>query len=201
MRLASYLSIAERPTSQIPAAADRSPAPWDWSESCAPLRQRHVSLSRLNHWLPRVKTHPEIMQRTADFHDEIADALLPQTDPVFDDATTLHTAVDMLDPQPTAVQRLVGELLLQGQLRTAGLLRRHEDLHLRERERQEAQILPQPTPSRERVGGGLSDAQIMHTATVGVTEKEDREEGVDQQDVFHRVVFFLAAISTRLKIF
>jgi len=41
----------------------------------------------------------------------------------------------------------------------------------------------------------------MHTATVGVTEKEDREEGVDQQDVFHRVVFFLAAISTRLKIF
>src|SRR5712692_10046744 len=52
------------------------------------------------------------MQRTADFHYEIADALLPQTDPVFDDATTLHTAVHMLDPQPTAVQRVVGHLLL-----------------------------------------------------------------------------------------
>ena len=46
-----------------------------------------------------------------------------------------------------------------------------------------------------RVGGGLSDAQIMHTATVGITEKEDREESVDEQDIFHRVVFFLAAIT------
>jgi len=161
----------------------------------------HLSLSRLNHWLPRIQTHPEIVQGTAELHHEIAHALLPQADPVFHNTTTLDAAVDMLDPEPSLVEHLVGPLLLQGQLRTAGLLRRHEDLHLRERERQEAQILPQPTPSRERVGGGLSDAQIMHTATVGVTEKEDREEGVDQQDVFHRVVFFLAAISTRLKIF
>ena len=44
------------------------------------------------------------MQGTAEFHHEIADALLPQADPVFDDATALDTAVDMLDPQPTAVQ-------------------------------------------------------------------------------------------------
>jgi hypothetical protein len=37
------------------------------------------------------------MQGTADFHHQIADALLPQADPVFDDTTTLDTAVDMLD--------------------------------------------------------------------------------------------------------
>ena len=47
------------------------------------------------------------MQGTAEFHHEITDALLPQADPVFDDATALDTAVDMLDPQPTLVQRLV----------------------------------------------------------------------------------------------
>src|SRR6266571_160451 len=35
----------------------------------------------------------------------------------------------------------------------------------------------------------------MHTAAIGVTEKEDREEGIDQQDIFYRVVFFLAAIT------
>jgi len=78
------------------------------------------------------------------------------------------------------VERLVGQFLLQGQLPTAWLLRRHEDLHLRERERQEAQILQQPTPSREWVGGSLSDAQIMDTATVGVAQKEDEEQGIDQ---------------------
>ena len=71
-----------------------------------------MSLSRLNHWLPGGQAHPEIMQGTAEFHHQIADTLLPQADPVFDDATALDTTVDMLDPQPTLVERLVGPLLL-----------------------------------------------------------------------------------------
>jgi len=142
-----------------------------------------------------VQAHPEIVQGTAELHHEIADALLPQPDPVFHNATTLHTAVDMLNPQSAVVERLVGPLLLQGQLLTAWPLRRHEDLHLRERERQEAQILQQPTPSREWVGGGLSDAQIMDTAAVGVAQKEDDEESIDEQDIFDGVISFLAAIT------
>jgi len=40
------------------------------------------------------------MQGTTDFHYDIADALLPQAEPIFDDATALHTAVHMLGPQP-----------------------------------------------------------------------------------------------------
>jgi hypothetical protein len=81
------------------------------------------------------------MQGTAEFHHQIADARLPQPEPVFDDATALHTAVDMLDPQPTVMQRLVGHLLLPCQLLTAGFLRRHQDLDLGEGEGQEAAIL------------------------------------------------------------
>src|SRR5437016_14210531 len=38
----------------------------------------------------------------------------------------------------------------------------------------------------------------MDAAAVGRTQQEDREQGVDQQDIFHRVVFFLAAITFRL---
>ena len=72
----------------------------------------HVSLSRLNHRLPGREAHPEVVQGTAEFHHEIADALLPQADQVFHNATALDTAVDMLDPQPTLVQRLGGQLLL-----------------------------------------------------------------------------------------
>ena len=137
------------------------------------------------------------MQGATELHHQIADALLPQADPVFHKATPLDAAVDMLDPEPPLVERLVGQVLLQGQFPTAGLLRRHEDLHVGQRERQEAQILQQPTPGRERVGGGLRDAQIMDTAAVGVTEKKDDEQGIDEQDIFDGVVFFLAAI-TRL---
>src|SRR5215831_19375854 len=154
-----------------------------------------MSLSRFNHGQPGVQAHPEIVQGTAELHHEIADALLPQADPVFHNATMLHTAVAMLNPQSAMVERLVGQLLLQGQVLTAWLLRRHEDLHLRERERQEAQILQQPTPSREWGGGGLRDAQIMDTAAVGVAQKEDDEESIDEQDIFDRVVLFLAAIT------
>src|SRR3989442_1372318 len=87
-----------------------------------------LSLSRLNHWLPRGQTHTEVMERTTDFHHEIADALLPQADPVFDDATAFDTTVDMLNAQSAIVQGLVGPLLFQGEFLAAWLLGRHEDL-------------------------------------------------------------------------
>src|SRR5438876_7145790 len=92
----------------------------------------YLSLSRLNHWLPWAQAHPEVMQGTTEFHHEIADAVLPQPDPVFDDTAALDAAVDMLDPQPTLVQRLVRQLLFQRQLSAAGFLRRHEDRDLRQ---------------------------------------------------------------------
>ena len=81
------------------------------------------------------------MQGATELHHEITDALLPQADAVFHNATTLDAAVDMLDPQPTVVQGLVGPFLLQRQLLAAGFLGRHEDLDLGERKREEAQIL------------------------------------------------------------
>jgi hypothetical protein len=56
------------------------------------------------------------VQRTAEFHHQITDTSFPQTEAVFDDATALHTAVDMLDPQPTLVQRLVRHVLLPREL-------------------------------------------------------------------------------------
>src|SRR5207253_5147984 len=89
-----------------------------------------LSLSRLNHWLPRGQTHPEVVEGTTEFHHEITDALLPQADAVFDDATTFHATVDVLDPQPTLVERLICHLLLQCQLLAPGFLRGHEDLHV-----------------------------------------------------------------------
>src|SRR2546427_11733422 len=86
----------------------------------------NLSLSRFNHRLPGGEAHPEVVQGTAEFHHEIADALLPEADPVFDDATTLHTTIDMLDPQPTLVQRLVRHMLLQRELCAAWLLGWHK---------------------------------------------------------------------------
>ena len=88
------------------------------------------------------------MQGAAEFHHEIADALLPAADPVFDDTTTLDTAVDMLDAQPAVVQGLIGSLLFPCQLLAAEFLGGHEEIHGGKREGQKTQILQQATPRR-----------------------------------------------------
>jgi hypothetical protein len=42
------------------------------------------------------------------------------------------------------------------------------------------------------------DALLRDAAVVGLTQEEDGEWGLDQQDMFDRVVFFLAALTCRL---
>src|SRR5712691_11101994 len=139
-----------------------------------------LSLSRLNHWLPRGQAHPEVMQGTTDFHYQIADTLLPQTDAVFDDATALDTAVHMLDPQPAVSERLIRRLLFPRQFLAARFLGRHEDLDLGQRERQEAQILQQPAPRGQGIRRRVGNRLIMDPASIGVTQKKDRERSINK---------------------
>ena len=113
------------------------------------------------------------MQGTAEFHHQIADALLPQADPVFDDAAALDTAVDVLDAQPTLVERLVRPLLLPRELLAAGFLGRHEHRHLRERERQEAQILQEPAARRQGIRRRIRNGLIMGAAAIRVAQEKD----------------------------
>src|SRR6516165_8055467 len=90
------------------------------ARNCKDLR-----LSRFNHWRPWGQAHPEGVQGTAAFHDQITDPLLPQADPVLHDAAALDTAMDMLNAQPPLVKRRVRALLLQRQLLATGLLGVH----------------------------------------------------------------------------
>src|SRR6266704_4960194 len=133
-----------------------------------------LSLSRLNHWLPGCEAHPEVVQGTAEFHHEITDARLPQPDPVFHNTTALHATVDMLDASPAMVQGLVGEFLLQRQFPAAWFLGRHEDLHLGQREGQEAQILQEPTPRGQGRGRRVSNGLIMDATSIVSLRKRSR---------------------------
>jgi hypothetical protein len=90
-----------------------------------------------------------------------------------------HTAVDMLDPQPTLVQGLVGPLLFQGEFLAAGFLGRHEDLDLGQRERQEAQVLQQPAPCGQGIRRRVCNGLIMGAAAIGVAQKEDEKQRID----------------------
>ncbi len=138
------------------------------------------------------------MQGTAEFHHEITDAVLPQPDPVFDDAATLHTAVHMLDAEPAVVQGLVGPVLLQRQFLAARFLHGHQDLHLGQRERQKAQVLQQSAPGGQGIRRRVGNRLVMDAAAVGVAQKEDEEESIHEQDIFDCVVLFLPAITRGL---
>src|SRR5712691_2770702 len=104
----------------------------------------------------------------------------------------------MLEPEPATVQGLVGPLLLPCQFLASWLLDRHEDFHVGKRKGQEAQILQQSAPRGQGGGRRVGNGLIMDTAAVGVTEEEDHKQSIDQQDIFYRVVFFLAAITRGL---
>jgi hypothetical protein len=85
----------------------------------------------------------------------------------------------MFDPQPTLVERLVRQLLLPRELLAAGFLGRHENRHLRERERQEPQILQEPAPHRQGIRRRVRNGLIMGAAAIGVAQEEDDKQGVD----------------------
>jgi hypothetical protein len=71
-------------------------------------------------------------------------------------------------------------LLLPRQLLATGFLGRHEDRHLRERERQEPQILQQPTSRRQGIRRRIRNGLIMGAAAIGVAQEENEEEGIDE---------------------
>jgi hypothetical protein len=75
---------------------------------------------------------------------------------------------------------------------------RHDDLHLVERERLEAQILAQPTAHGSGRGGGICHPLLVSTPLRGLTQEENRAHGVDQPHMFDRGARFLAATTARL---
>jgi hypothetical protein len=138
------------------------------------------------------------MKRTADFHEQISDPRFPKAARIMDDAAALDAAVDVLDTHaPTGDTPLRG-LLRACEFPAPRLLGRHDHLNVRQRKRQEPKILEQPPACGQGVGRGIGKPLIVGAAGVGLTEKENGQRGVDQQDVFHRVALFLAAIIARL---
>jgi len=138
------------------------------------------------------------MQCTADFHHTIADTRLPEAAGVVDGATALDAAVDVLDTHAPPRDAPIHRFLRACEGAASRLPSWHNDFHLVECERQEAQILEQPAARGQGVGRAIRNPLIVHAAGVRIAQKADHQRRVDQQDVFHRVAFFLAAIMARL---
>ena len=80
----------------------------------------------------------------------------------------------MLHAQPPLVQRLVDPLLFPREVLAPGCLRRHEDVDLRQRKRQEAEILQQLTPRGQGIRRRVGKALVMDAASSRLAEKSER---------------------------
>jgi hypothetical protein len=138
------------------------------------------------------------MPRAADFHDPIADARLPKAAGLVDNTAALDAAVDVLDAHATAGEAPIRRSWRTREVPPPRLPGWHDDLHVVERERQEAQILEQSAARGQGRRCGIGHPLIMGAPRIGGTEKEDRQCRIDQQHVLSRVAFFLAAITARL---
>ncbi len=156
--------------------------------------------SRLNHRLPWRQTHAKVMQGPADFHDQVADACLPKPAGVVDNPAALDAAIDVLDADAATCDAPIRSFLAAGEGSASWLAGRHDDLHLVERERLEAQILESSTPRRSGRGGGIRHPLLVGTPLRGFTQEEKRQHGVDQQHMFDRVALFLAAIAKKIRV-
>ena len=54
---------------------------------------------------------------------------------------------------------------------------------------QKAQVLEKRAASRQRIGCSIGDPFVMHTPGDRCAQKQDRQDGIDQQEVFDRMGF------------
>jgi hypothetical protein len=135
------------------------------------------------------------MQSTADFHHHVAHPGFPHPDGLFEHAAALHTTINMFDAHSAPRDLSVVRFLCGRQLFPARLLRGLEDLHALQRDPLKAQILQQLTPRWQRIWRRVGHALVMDAARSGLTQEHDTQRGIDQQEVFQHMPFFLAAIT------
>src|SRR5262249_40406001 len=110
----------------------------------------------------------------------------------------LDAAGDVLDAHATAGDAPMRRFLPTREVPPPRLPGRHDDLHVVERERQEAQILEPSAARGQGIRGRLGHPLLMGAPRRGGPEKEDRQGRLDPPHVFARMACFLAAITARL---
>jgi len=100
----------------------------------------------------------------------------------------------MLDADATLGERTILRFLLRRELSAFGFLMRHFHLNALERKAHKAQVLKQAALRGQGIGRGVRDPLVMDLARMGGAQKHNRQSLVDQEQIFHAVASFLAAI-------
>lgn len=138
------------------------------------------------------------MQSTPNFHDHVPDVVPMQATGFLQHATAFDTAIDVLNPYPTACHGLVVGFLFCGEILATWLPCWHMYLDIGQRQGQKAQVLQERTCGWERIGCGISQALVVTFAWCRWTQEQNHQHGIDQEQVFHGMPLFLAALAVFL---
>ena len=138
------------------------------------------------------------MQCTADFHHHVTYPIFPHPDSLFEHAAAFDTTIDMFDAHSAPSNRLVVCFLFWCQRFPAWLLRWLDDVHALQREPLKAQVLQQLAPCRQRIRCRVGHALVVDASRLGLTQEQDAQLGVDQQEIFHHMPLFLPTIARAL---
>lgn len=150
------------------------------------------------HSFPGRAANTEVVQGTGDFSNHIACIVTGETDCVFEHATALDTAVDVLDADPSSRQFPVYGLLFVRQCAAARFLERCGTCHALQHEGEKAKILQQFTAFGERIGRCVGNPFVVRTPFIRIREKQNGERRIDQEYVLQGMALFLAALAAFL---
>jgi hypothetical protein len=85
---------------------------YPWLSQKVQQRQQIIEFISIKSWAVTGEDEPGMMEGTADVPHQIADVHFPEAASVFDAATALNPARDMVAPQPTLMELLVRHVLL-----------------------------------------------------------------------------------------
>lgn len=127
----------------------------------------------------------------------MSERILVKANGVLDDATTLDTADDVLNDNAALGDEAIVGFLLGSQLTTFGLLEWSRMLHVGQFKAHKATVVKQFATRRQRIGCGIGNRFVMHTAFIAVADKQDTQR-VDQQEIFDGMFVVLAAVAISL---
>ena len=138
------------------------------------------------------------MEGTSDFHNHVLNRNPAEPARVFDDATAFDARDDMLNAD-TQGRELAIEGFLGGRKRVSSwFFEGGQDLGIGQGKAEKAQVLQQPTASRQGIEIGIGQSFVMDAASTGVGEQENHHVAIDQEQILQGVRFFLATVASLL---
>jgi hypothetical protein len=134
------------------------------------------------------------MQATTRLHDGVTNAVLQETDFVFDNSIAFHPTNRVFNADPDRRDRAIGRFLRRGEFSPRRFFLRLNDGDPIEDKALETPILVEATAMWQGIALQFSQVFIVCLPFIGGTQEADVTALIDHEEVFERVALLLATV-------